>query len=56
MVVGVNLFFDCDCLGRWWKLSGTKVYWVSPDMWINFSEKEGNMNERGFFRERRKKK
>ena len=29
IVVGVNLIFDCDRLGRWSKLGGSKVYQVS---------------------------
>ena len=30
---GGNLVFDCNCLGRWLELGGTKVYWVSSEIW-----------------------
>ena len=33
MIERVNLVFNCNCLGRWSLLDGTKVYRVSSEIW-----------------------
>ena len=49
MVVGTNLFFDGNCLASWHESVSDFIRDLSKEMWINFSEKEGNMKMGSFF-------
>ena len=61
MVIGVNLVFDSDRLGKWLELGGTKVYRVSSEVWPDRGglisvRKRKIWRGRGCFMEKERKK